>query len=168
MPCVDGSHDNGRCDRGSAHPRRRGRTSALRLMACAKPLRRRPARASSTRSMALSIVTSTSASFGIALVVVSEPTSAMRSTDSCGQPARRTGRREAAAGAARLLRAWDRGIDCGALGLMLLGVGTELRARRQKLAWILLRNHPKPCNYAACPTRTSTRALPTCARFHRS
>jgi hypothetical protein len=30
---------------------------------------------------------------------------------------------------------------------MLLGVGTELRARRQRLAWILLRNHPKLCNF---------------------
>src|SRR5665811_2168813 len=75
--------------------------------------------------MTPSIVTSTSASFGIALIVVSEPKSAMRSTPRHGQPARRSGRREAAADVARLLLAWDRRIGSGSFGLTLLRLFTS-------------------------------------------
>ena len=45
-----------------------------------KPLRRRPARARPVKSVVSSIVTRTSASFGIGLLVTSDPMSAIRST----------------------------------------------------------------------------------------
>ena len=67
----------------SAHvaPRRVGQEDVgPMLTVCAVPWRRRPRRARGSRSMAASMVTSTSASFGTGLSVASEPSRAIRKT----------------------------------------------------------------------------------------
>src|SRR6516162_2985413 len=96
--------------------------SAPRLMVCADPLRRRPARASCVRSIARSTVTRRSTSFGIALAVAREPKSAMRRTP---------GQRRAARTKEKAPR------SNGRRGSATEGEGSRARCRR-----ILLMQHP--------------------------
>jgi hypothetical protein len=101
-----------------------------------RPIRRRPARASSDRSVVLSIATRISTSFGIALAVTSEPKSEIRCTPGQARAARTN--------------------ECTARSSARRGSATEGEGPRGRLARILLHAGSLTCSaifrtMAICP-----------------
>jgi hypothetical protein len=145
-----------------------------------RPLEAPPARASSARSIAPSIVTRTSASFGIALLVTSEPTRAIRRTPGQVHAAStndRTARSSSRRGSATEgLGLWDKlrrmSLDAGlaqSAPLPRADIVLDRRQKSKRLWAISVRFTPRAdmMVHRNGTTRSAKAAVSRCSKSHR-